>query len=117
MSRATVESVSRPERYSLIAAMSFPRDAACRLAAQLHTAGAQAWVCKRRGLVVLHGARRLRLVHDPCGPPATLKTIVGLIESGRHIDPIGRPPWPPKERPTASPETVGLKNSSPRGQR
>lgn len=108
MSRATVSNVSRPERYSMVSALSFPCDTASSLAFELQAIGARAWVCKRRGLVVLHGNRRLRLVSDPDAPPATLKDIVGLVESCHAADPSTGEPAPPKGKRAAPPEATRL---------
>lgn len=95
MSRATMATVSQPSRYSAIVPLYFEPGAAIRLADELSAHGAMAWACRRGGLVVMHGTRRLRLVHDPTGQPASMKTIVGLVESGHHIEATGATPTPP----------------------
>lgn len=96
--RATADTVSRPQAFSAIVPLDFEPGAAIRLADELSAHGAMAWKCRRGGLVVLHGARRLRLVHDPTGQPATMKTIVGLVEASRHIEVVGAAPTPPKRK-------------------
>jgi len=108
VSRATADTVSRPEAFSAIAPLKFASGAAGRLAAGLTAAGAIAWRCRRGGLVVLHGARRVRLVHDQGAPPASMKAVVNLVEAAHHSELIGRPPMPPTKGKARSVAAAGL---------
>lgn len=108
MAAATLATVSRPERFSSITALNFQVDDAASLAAELAVLGVLAWKCRRGGLVVLHGARRVRLVHDQGAPPASLKAVVNLVEAAHHSELIGRPPMPPTKRKARSVAAAGL---------
>jgi len=80
---ATPETVRDPERYALIRSFNCPDDSAMQLAASINSAGGYAVRCRRGGLIVSARGTRLRLVHDPDGPPLRLVAVLKLFDEVR----------------------------------
>lgn len=108
MSFAPAAVVCRPRAYSKVVRLRFEPSTAVQLASALSSVGAVAWICRRGGLVVLRGTRRLRLVHDPVGQPATVKAIVSLVDARQQRDQGGQSLNLPAKRKARSVAAAGL---------